>query len=108
LREIFENDRRHIGQRALRVLFQNENGMFRADFLDFTLERRRDIPRGFIGDDRDALIRLQAQTIPDRVPRARLKLRIDGYGVGAVRHGVSEERSALREKSSLGNPIPLA
>jgi hypothetical protein len=82
--------------------------MLRADFFHFTLERCRDVSGDFIGDDRDALVRLQAQTIPDRVPRSRLELRINGYGVGAVRHGVSEERSALREKSNLGNRIPSA
>ena len=90
------------------MLFQNENGMVRADFFHFRLERGRNVPRHFIGDDRDALVRLQAETIADRVPRPRLELRINGYGVGAVRHGVRKERSALREKSSLGNPIPLA
>jgi hypothetical protein len=37
-----------------------------------------------------------------------LKLGVNGYGMGAVRHGVSEERSALREKSNLGNRIPSA
>jgi hypothetical protein len=72
--------------------------MFRPDFFDFTLQRRRDVPRDFISDDRDALIRLQPQTIPDRIARAGLEFRINGYGVSAIRHGVRKERSALREK----------
>jgi hypothetical protein len=72
--------------------------MFRPDFFHFTLERRRDIPREFIGDDRDALVGLQPQAIPDRVARPGLESRIKGYGVGAIRHGVRKERSALREK----------
>jgi hypothetical protein len=80
------------------MLFQNENGMRRADFFDFTLERRRDIPRELIGDDRDPLIGLQPQAIPDRIARPGLEFRINSYGVGAIRHGVRKERSALREK----------
>jgi hypothetical protein len=62
------------------------------------LERGRDVPRYFISNDRYALVRLQPQAIPDRIARSRLKFRINGYGVSAIRHGVGKERSALREK----------
>jgi hypothetical protein len=80
------------------MLLQNENGMFRPDFFHFTLKRGRNVPREFIGDDRDALVRLQPKTIPDRITRPGLEFRINGYSVSAIRHGLRKERSALREK----------
>jgi hypothetical protein len=71
------------------VFLQNENGVLRADFFDFALERRRNVPGRFVGDDRDPLVRFQPQTIADGVSRSGLQLRIDRDGVGAVGHGLA-------------------
>jgi hypothetical protein len=68
------------------MFFQNKNGVFRADLFHFALERRRNLARSLIGDDRDPLLRLHTQTIPDGIARTGLELRIDRDGVGAVGH----------------------
>jgi hypothetical protein len=88
-REIFQNDRRHIGQRTLSVFLQNKDGMLRADFFDFALERRGNIARCFVGDDRDPFFPFQPKTIADGISRSGLELRIDRDGVVAVRHGLA-------------------
>ena len=72
LRQIFENDLRHVGQRTLGIFFENEDGVFRADLFHFLLQRGGDFPRHLVGDNRDPLLRFQAQTNADGVARAGL------------------------------------
>ena len=78
MRQIFQNDLRHVGQRALGVFFENENRVLRADLFHFRLQRGGDVAGRFVGDDRDPLVRLEAQTNADGVARAGRKFRIDG------------------------------
>jgi hypothetical protein len=100
LRQILKNDRRHINQRPLSIFFEEENRVLRSDLFHFALERGRNFASGFVGDNRDALVRFETQAIADRVARAGLQGGIDFYGVSAIRHG---ERSDLREKLRQSN-----
>ena len=58
------------GKRACGVIFEDENGVFRADLFHFRLQRRRDLARRFVGDNRDPLVRLEAQANADGIARA--------------------------------------
>jgi hypothetical protein len=99
IRQIIENDSRHVCQRPVRVFFQHEHGMLCSDLFHLALERRGDFPSKLIGNDGDPLLRLHSQAISDGITRAGLQFRIDLNGVGAVGHKV-RERSALRENVS--------
>ncbi len=71
---------RHVGERAVRVFLEDEDGVFGTDLLDLLLERGGDVARRFIGDDGDAFVRLQPQAIADGVARAGSEFRINGEG----------------------------
>ena len=52
-------------------MFEDEKCVFGADLFDFCLQRRGDLARRFIGDNRDPFVRLKAQANADGVARAR-------------------------------------
>ena len=56
-RQIFQNDFRHVGQRAGGVFFENEDGVLRADFFHFLLQGGGDLPRRLVGNNRDPFVR---------------------------------------------------
>ncbi len=95
--EIVEHGLGHAFERALGHFLEDENGVVGSDFLDLGLEGGGDVARRLVGDDGDALVRLEAQAIADGVAGAGHELGVDGQDgvVRAIRHG--GERSAWRE-----------
>jgi len=67
---VVENFFWEIDQRTRRKFFENPRAVRRANGLNFMDDAGRDFGRSFIGDDRDFLFRLHAQTNVDRVARA--------------------------------------
>jgi hypothetical protein len=71
LGQIIENDFGHASERALRVIFQNEDSVSGAHFFHLRLQRRRDFRRRFVCDNGDALGGLQPETNANGITRAR-------------------------------------
>ena len=83
-------------------MFQRENAVLRADRFHFRLQCRGDFARRFIGNNRDALLRLKAEANADGIARARYQFRVnfDRADIISVGHW---ERKPLREKHRQGN-----
>ena len=86
-REVLQDSLGHEPERATRVMFEHEKAVIGADLFHFGLQSRRDRARRLVGDDRDPLVRLEAQAHFDGVARARDQFRIDGMEKGTVGHG---------------------
>ena len=78
LRQIFQDDLRHVGQGTLGIFFENEDSVFRAHFFHFLLKRSGDVACRLVGDNRDAFFGFETQANADGVARAGLEFRIDG------------------------------
>jgi hypothetical protein len=63
--------------------------MLCPQLIDFGLQRHGDLAGGFVGNDRDAFIRLETQTDAQGILRARdqFGIDIDKVCIGAVGHG---------------------
>ena len=70
-REILENELRHAGERARRIILEDKDRVLRAELFDFRLQGGRDFLRRFVGNDRDPLFRFHAQAIANCITCAR-------------------------------------
>src|SRR5438105_5129061 len=77
LREIVQNLARHFRERTRIVILQNEYRVIRSDLLDLCLQSRGNVTRRFVGDDGDALVRLESKTNAKRIACARRKLGVN-------------------------------
>jgi hypothetical protein len=75
--QIFQDYFWHELERAPCMMFECEQTAIGADSIDLCSQGRRDCVSPFIGDDGDALVRLQTQTSIDGVTRAGNELGID-------------------------------
>src|SRR5262245_63525555 len=82
--QIFEDCFRHELERTSRMMLENEQAVLRTDTLDFSLQRRGDLTRHSISDDRDSLLQSQSKTNIDRVPCARYQFRINWLEINAI------------------------
>ena len=99
--QIFQNDFRHELERATSVMFECEHTVARAESLDFSLQRGRDVARRLVRDDRDALLRLELQTHLECIPRPgnQLRVNVDLVGHNLLAHEmVSLTRKPYRFK----------
>ena len=62
-------------------MFEHKQTVVRSHLFYFCLQCGRDVARGLIGDDGDALVRLQTQTNADGVARARNQFESDGMRI---------------------------
>jgi hypothetical protein len=76
--QIFQDYFRHELERAPGVMFDGEHTAIGPDLVDLISQGRCDWVRRFVGDDGDALMRLQTQTSMDGVTRSGNELGIDG------------------------------
>ena len=80
MRQVIEQDLRHAFQRALAVIFENKDRVFRPHLLDLGLQCCRDLHRRLVGNNCDPFLWLEPQADANRVARARRELGIDGIG----------------------------
>ena len=79
-REIIEHDLRHSLQRTLAIVFENEYRIFRSHFLDFGLQRCRDLHRRFVGNNCDPFLRVKLQANANSIVRTGRELSVNGIG----------------------------
>ena len=78
LRQIFQDDLRHVGHRALGIFFENENRVISSHLFHFLLQSGGNFPCHLVGNNCDPLLRFQAKTNANGVARAGLEFRVDG------------------------------
>jgi len=62
----------------MRVIFNYEDSVLGANLLHFSLQSRRDFTGHFVGNDCDALGRLEPKTGADSIARSGSELFVDG------------------------------
>src|SRR5438105_7664890 len=67
-------------------MLQNKQAVLRADALDFSLQRRGNVARDGVGDDRDPLVPLQSEANINGIARAGDQFRINRMEIGAIGH----------------------
>jgi len=68
------------------MMLEHKETVIGTDAFDLSLECRGNLPRGSVGDNSDALLRLQSKTHLDRVAGAREQFRINWMEISAIGH----------------------